>query len=51
MNVQPYGSSDWGGDPSDYEPPSLTSTSPSENDDPEDTQNPSGRKKKKKKKS
>ena len=34
--VEPYGSSDLGGDPADDEPPSLTSASPSENDDPED---------------
>ena len=50
-DVDPYGSSDLGGDPSDDEPPSMTSASPSEDDDPEDPENPSGRKKKKKRKS
>ena len=50
VDVEPYGSSDLGGDPSDDEPPSMTSASPSENDDPEDPENPSGKKKKKKKK-
>ena len=50
VDVEPYGSSDLGGDPSDDEPPSMTSASPSENDDPEDPKNPSGRKKKKKRK-
>ena len=30
VDVEPYGSSDLGGDPSDDEPPSMTSTSPSE---------------------
>ena len=49
VDVEPYGSSDLGGDPSDDERPSMTSASPSENDDPEDPENPSGRKKKKKK--
>ena len=48
VDVEPYGSSDLGGDPSDDEPPSMTSPSPSEADDPEDPENPSGRKKKKK---
>ena len=47
VDVEPYGSSDLGGDPSDDEPPSVTSASPSEDDDPEDPENPSGRKKKK----
>ena len=51
VDVDPYGSSDLGGDPSDDEPPSMTSASPSEDDDPEDPENPSGKKKKKKKKS
>ena len=46
--MEPYGSSDLGGDPSDDEPSSMTSASPSEDDDPEDPKNPSGRKKKKK---
>ena len=48
--MEPYGSSDLGGDPSDDEPPSMTSASPSEDDDPEDPENPSGKKKKKKRK-
>ena len=50
VDVEPYGSSDLGGDPSDDEPPSMTSASRSEDDDPEDPENPSGRKKKKKRK-
>ena len=50
VDVEPYGSSDLGGDPSDDEPPSSTSASPSEDDDPEDPENPSGRKGKKKRK-
>ena len=50
VDVEPYGCSDLGGDPSDNEPPLMTSASPSEDDDPEDTKNPSGKKKKKKKK-
>ena len=50
VDVEPYGSSDLGGDPSDDEPTSMTSASPSEDDDPEDPQNPRGKKKKKKKK-
>ena len=50
VNVEPYESSDLGGDPSDDEPPSLTSPSPSEDDDPEDPENLSGKKKKKKRK-
>ena len=50
VDVEPYGSSDLGGDPSDDEPPSMTSASPSEDDDPEDREKPSGRKKKKKRK-
>ena len=48
VDVEPYGSSDLGGDPSDDEPPSMTSASPSKADDPEDPENPSGKKKKKK---
>ena len=48
--MEPYGSSDLGGDPSDDEPPSMTSALPSEDDDPEDPDNPSGRKKRKKRK-
>ena len=50
VDVKPYGSSDLGGDPSNDEPPSMTSASPSENDDPEDPKNPSGQKKKKNRK-
>ena len=50
VDVEPYGSSDLGGDPSDDEPPSMTSASPSEDDDPEDPENPTGKKKKKKRK-
>ena len=50
VDVEPYGSSDLGGDPSDDEPRSMTSASPSEDDDPEDPENPSGKKKKKKRK-
>ena len=50
VDVEPYGSSDLGGDPSNDEPPSMTSASPSEDDDPEDPENPSGKKKKKKRK-
>ena len=50
VDVEPYGSSDLGGDPSDDEPPSMTSASPSEDDDPEDPENPSEQKKKKKRK-
>ena len=50
LDVEPYGSSDLGGDPSDDEPPSMTSDSPSEDDDPEDPENPSGNQKKKKRK-
>ena len=50
VDVELYGSSDLGGDPSDNELPSMTSASPSEEDDPEDAENPSWRKKKKKRK-
>ena len=50
VDVEPYGSSDLGGDPSDDEPPSMNSASPSEDDNHEDPENPSGRKKKKKRK-
>ena len=50
VDVEPYGSSDLGGDPYDDEPPFMTSASPSEDDNPEDPENPSGRKKKKKRK-
>ena len=50
VDVEPYGSSDLGGDPSDDEPQSITSASPSEDDDAEDAEKPSGGKKKKKRK-
>ena len=50
VDVEPCGSSDLGGDPSDDEPPSMTSASPSEDDDPKDPENPSWSKKKKKRK-
>ena len=50
VDVAPYGASDLGGDPSDDEPPSMTSASTPENDDPEDPETPSGKKKKKKRK-
>ena len=50
VDLEPYGSSDLGGDPSDDEPPSMTSAPPSEDDDPEDPENPNGKKKKKKRK-
>ena len=43
VDVEPFGSSDLGGDPSDDEPPSMTSAAPPEDDDPEDTENQSGR--------
>ena len=51
VDVEPYGSSDWGGDFSDDEPPCLPSASPSEDGDPEDPENLSGKKKKKTRKS
>ena len=51
IHVEPDGSSDLGGDPSDDEPPSLMSASPSDDDDPEDPDYPREKKKKKKKKS
>ena len=50
VDVEPYGSSDLGGDSSDDEPPFMTFASTSEDDDPEDPENPSGKKKKKKSK-
>ena len=50
VDMEPYGSSDLGGDPSDNETPSMTSASPSEDDVPEDPENPIGRKNKKKRK-
>ena len=51
VDVESYGSSDLGGDPSDDEPPSLTSASPSHDDDPEDPDYSREKKKKKKNKS
>ena len=50
VDLEPYGSSDLGGDPSNDEPPSMDSSSPSDDDDPEDPEDPKGKKKKKKKK-
>ena len=50
VDVEPYGFSDLGGDPSDDEPPSMTSASPSEDNHPEDPENASERRKKKKRK-
>ena len=50
VDMEPYGSSDLGGDPSNDEPPSMTSALLSEDDDPQDPENPSGQKKKKKRK-
>ena len=50
VDVEPYGSTDLGGDPSDDEPPSMTSASSFEDDDPEDPEDPSSKKKKKKRK-
>ena len=49
-DMEPYGSSGLGGDPSDNELPSMASASPLEDDDPEDPENPSGRAKKEKRK-
>ena len=43
VDAEPYGSSDLGRDPSDDEPPSMTSASPSEDDDPEDPRTRVGR--------
>ena len=50
VDVEPYGSSDLGGDPPDDEPPSLSSASPSDDDDPEDPDHLRDRKEKKKRK-
>ena len=50
VDVEPYGSTDVGGDPSDDEPPSLASGSPFDNDDPEDPGYPRDKKKRMKKK-
>ena len=47
MDVEPYGSTDWGHDRPNNEPPSLSSASLSEDNDPEDAENQSGKKKKK----
>ena len=49
VDVEPYGSSDLGGDPSDDEPQSMTSASFSGEYDHEDRENPSGKKRKRKK--
>ena len=49
VEIEPYGSSDLSGNPSNDEPPSMTSASPSKDDDPEDPENRSGKKKKKRK--
>ena len=48
VDVEPYGPSDLGGDPSDDAPPTMMSASCSEDGDPEDPENQSGKKKKKK---
>ena len=50
FDVEPYSSSDLGGDSSDDEPPSMMSASFSEDDDPEDLDSPSGKRKRKKRK-
>ena len=50
VDVEPYGPSDLGGDPSDDQTPSLTAASPSDDDDPEDPDYAREKKKKKKKK-
>ena len=50
VDVEPCGSGDMGGDPSDKEPPSLSSASPSEDDDPEDPDALVDKRKRKKKK-
>ena len=50
VHLEPYSSSDLGGDPSDDELPSLLSASPLEDDDRVDPENPSRRNKKKKRK-
>ena len=51
VDVELYGSSDLGGDPSDNEPPSLSSASASDDYAPEDPDYPKDKKKKKKRKS
>ena len=48
VDVEPYGSSGLDADPLEEDPPSLSSVSPSEDDDPEDPENASGKKKNKK---
>ena len=50
VDVEPYGSGDFGGDPSDDELPSLWSASLSEHDEPEDPKNLSDKKKKEERK-
>ena len=50
VDVVPYGSSDLGGDTSHNEPPSMTSASPSEDDDPEEPENRSWEKRNKNRK-
>ena len=51
VDMEPYCSSDFGDDPSDDEAPSQTSASPSEDDDLDNPENPSGRKKKRRRES
>ena len=51
LDVEPYGYSCFGSDPSDDEPPSLLTASPSEDDDPGDPENRNDRKKREKRKS
>ena len=48
VDVEPYGCCDLGEDPSDDEPPSMTSALPSDDGYPEDAENSDRRKKKKK---
>ena len=50
VDMEPYGASDYGGDSSDDEPPSLTCACACEDNNPEDPANRSGKKKKKKRK-
>ena len=47
VDVEPYGSSDLGGEHSDDEPPSMTSASPSEDDDSKDPGTRAGRRRRK----
>ena len=51
VDVEPYGSGDLYGDPSDDKSPSLLSAPPSEDDEPKDPKNLIEKKKKKKRKS